>query len=64
MSELDIEHGDVCDACGARAWAKSFEEPGGRFLLFCAHHFHRHQIALDALGWLPVDHTDRVEALK
>lgn len=62
MSELDIGHSDLCDACGVQAWAKSFETAGGRYLLFCRHHWLRHQLALDALGWLPVDHTDLLSA--
>lgn len=64
MSELDIDLTDRCDQCGAQAFAKSFATPGGSFLLFCAHHWRKNQLALDALGWKPVDHTDRVGAAR
>lgn len=62
MSELDIDPGDRCDVCGAQAYAKAFEKPGGRSLLFCCHHWRKHGLALDARGWRIVDHTDRIEA--
>lgn len=61
MSELDISPGDRCDQCGAPAFAKAFEKPGGRSLLFCCHCFRRNEAELFARGWRFVDHTDRVE---
>jgi len=62
MSELDIDPAERCDQCGARAYAKAYEKPGGRSLSFCCHHFRRHSLELDARGWYFVDHTDRIGA--
>jgi hypothetical protein len=39
---------DRCDRCGARAYIR-VSLPSGGELLFCAHHGHAHQTALQAV---------------
>lgn len=47
MNTLTAQH--RCDRCGAQAYVQM--DKGSATLLFCAHHFNEHGIALGSQGW-------------
>lgn len=63
MTELRRLH-DRCDRCGAQAFVAALKasRSGDLTLLFCAHHFRRHEAALTLDGWHCHDERDKLEA--
>lgn len=49
---------DRCDRCGAQAYAVAFKD--NLDLMFCNHHFTKHQGALEDQGFVIIDQTYRL----
>jgi hypothetical protein len=52
---------DRCDRCNAQAYVRVVL-PGGSDLLFCSHHWNRHEVALRPQAVAVVDETHRLDA--
>ena len=53
---------DRCDRCAAQAYVRVVL-PGGADLLFCGHHWNRHEAALRPQAEQVVDETHRLTAV-
>lgn len=53
---------DRCDSCGAQAFVAAQIPGASSELLFCGHHFRRHESALAASGARIHDERDRINA--
>lgn len=49
-----------CDGCGAQAWVQVFLRDSGSELLFCNHHYQKHETALQKVASEILDETDRL----
>jgi hypothetical protein len=52
---------DRCDSCGAQAFV-AVTMATGSDLLFCGHHYRKHETALAAQGVVVHDERDRINA--
>lgn len=53
---------DRCDRCGAQAYVRAnLPDADGMALLFCNHHFRRHELALVAAGAEILDERHRLD---
>lgn len=50
---------DRCDRCGAQAFAAAYHAVHGT-LLFCGHHFNKHQVSLVEQGFEMQDETHKI----
>lgn len=54
---------DRCDRCGAQAFVLAVSEDHGMDLMFCGHHYSRHEAALAGSGaWVITDERWRINA--
>lgn len=54
---------DRCDVCGAQAFVQVTSRETGFDLLFCGHHFARHEPRLVMGGWIVDDQRDQINAV-
>ena len=57
----ELTRSDRCDRCGAQAYVRAtLMAAHGAALLFCGHHFRRHEAALVAAGAAILDERHRL----
>ncbi|MEI6360971.1 MAG: hypothetical protein WCP95_02450 [Actinomycetes bacterium] len=61
LTAPDLSATDRCDRCSAQAYVRVVL-PGGTDLLFCAHHWNRHEDVLRPQAVAIVDETHRLVA--
>ena len=58
----ELTRQDRCDRCGAQAYVRAtIPNAGGTALLFCGHHFRKHELALISAGAEILDERHRID---